>query len=333
MAVLLTGGLGYIGSHTAAALAAADIPFVIADDLSNTEIGVLAALEELSGKKIPFYEIDVADKAALEKLFSENKIEAVIHFAGYKSVGESVAAPLKYYRNNIDTALTLLEVMKAHGCKRIVFSSSATVYGSHNPVPFTEDMPTGGCTNPYGWTKYMLEQVITDTVAAEKDFSAVLLRYFNPIGAHESGLLSEKPRGVPENLMPYIAQTAAGIREKLRVYGNDYPTPDGTGVRDYIHVCDLAAGHLCALAYSEAHTGTEIFNLGTGRGNSVLEVVETFERVNGVKVPYEIVERRPGDIASACAGVEKAKTVLGWSAERGIEEMCRDSWKPYKAQF
>ena len=329
MAVLLTGGLGYIGSHTAAVLAAADVPFVIADNLSNTELGVLTSLETITGKKIPFYEIDVGDKAALRKVFTEQSIDAVIHFAGYKSVGESVHAPLKYYRNNLDSTLTLLETMRELGCKRLVFSSSATVYGSHNPVPFTEDMPTGGCTNPYGWTKHMIEQIVTDTAAADPEFSAVLLRYFNPIGAHESGLLSEKPRGVPENLMPYIAQTAAGIRDKLRVYGNDYPTPDGTGVRDYIHVCDLAEGHLHALRFSETHTGTEVFNLGTGHGCSVLGLIETFERVNGVKVPYEIVERRPGDIAEACAGVKKAETLLHWSAKHTVEDMCRDTWRPY----
>ena len=330
MAVLLTGGLGYIGAHTAAALAAANVPFVIADDLSNTEMGALTALEKITGEKIPFYEIDIKDKAALTKIFSEHQIDAVIHFAGYKSVGESVHAPLKYYRNNLDSTLSLLEVMKEQGCKRLVFSSSATVYGSNNPVPFKENMPAGGCTNPYGWTKYMIEQIITDTAAADSEFSAVLLRYFNPIGAHESGLLSEKPRGVPENLMPYIVQTAAGEREKLRVYGDDYPTPDGTGVRDYIHVCDLAEGHLHALRYAEAHKGTEIFNLGTGRGSSVMEVLRTFERVNGVTVPYEIVDRRPGDIAFACAGVEKAEKMLHWSARHTLEDMCRDSWRPYK---
>ena len=329
MAVLLTGGLGYIGSHTAAVLAAADVPFVIADDLSNSELGALAALEKITGRKIPFYEIDVKDKAALTKIFTENSIDSVIHFAGYKSVGESVYAPLKYYRNNLDSTLSLLEVMKEQGCKRIVFSSSATVYGCNNPVPFKENMPAGGCTNPYGWTKYMIEQIITDTAAADSEFSAVLLRYFNPIGAHESGLLAEKPRGVPENLMPYIVQTAAGLREKLRVYGDDYPTPDGTGVRDYIHVCDLAEGHLYALRFAETHTGAEIFNLGTGRGSSVMEVLRTFERVNGVNVPYEIVARRAGDIAFACAGVEKAEKMLHWSAKHTLEDMCRDSWKPY----
>ena len=327
MAILLTGGTGYIGSHTAVELLARDYDVVIADDLSNSDAAVVDAIEAIAGRRPAFYACDATDAEAVEKIFADHSIEAVIHFAGYKAVGESVRRPIAYYRNNIDTTLTLLEVMKAHGCKRFVFSSSATVYGGENPVPFTEDMPAGGCTNPYGRTKYFIEEILRDAARADGELAVALLRYFNPIGAHESGLIGEKPNGIPNNLMPYITQTAAGIREKLSVYGNDYPTHDGTGVRDYIHVVDLARGHAAALAYVKAHTGAEVFNLGTGVGYSVLDVVNAFERVNGVAVPYVIAPRREGDIAECYADTAKAGKVLGWHAEKTLEDMCRDSWR------
>ena len=327
MSVLLTGGTGYIGSHTAVELLKAGEEIVIVDDLSNSEASVLDRIEAITGYRPKFYRADVADRAAMEQIFAENNIEAVIHFAGWKAVGESVQKPVGYYRNNLDTALTLLETMQAHGCKQVVFSSSATVYGENNPIPYRETMPAGGCTNPYGWTKYMIEQILTDAAHADREMSVVLLRYFNPIGADESGLIGEKPNGIPNNLMPYITQTAAGLRERLSVFGNDYDTPDGTGVRDYIHVTDLARGHCCALEYSRQHKGTEIFNLGTGHGISVLELVETFQRVNGVEVPYVIAPRRDGDIAAFYADAEKARCLLGWRAEKTVEDMCRDSWR------
>lgn len=332
MSVLLTGGTGYIGSHTAVELLKAGEEIIIVDDLSNSAASVLDRIEAITGYRPKFYRADVADRAAMEQIFAENNIEAVIHFAGWKAVGESVQKPVGYYRNNLDTALTLLETMQAHGCKRVVFSSSATVYGENNPIPYRETMPAGGCTNPYGWTKYMIEQILTDAAHADREMSVVLLRYFNPIGADESGLIGEKPNGIPNNLMPYITQTAAGLRERLSVFGNDYDTPDGTGVRDYIHVTDLARGHCCALEYSRQHNGTEIFNLGTGHGISVLELVETFQRVNGVEVPYVIAPRRAGDIAASYADTEKARCLLGWCAEKTVEDMCRDSWRWQKNQ-
>lgn len=325
--ILLTGAAGYIGSHTAVELIEAGRDIVIADNLYNSERSVIDRIGQITGVTPKFYELDVADKAALRRVFAENDITAVMHFAGYKAVGESVAKPVAYYRNNLDTTLTLLEVMAEFGCRRIIFSSSATVYGSANPVPFTEDMPAGGCTNPYGWTKYMIEQILSGASFADKEMSVVLLRYFNPIGAHESGLIGEKPNGIPNNLMPYITQVAAGIRERLSVFGDDYPTPDGTGVRDYIHVVDLAKGHLAALNYSEAHTGTEIINLGTGHGSSVLELVRAFEAATGVKIPYTVTPRRPGDIAECYAATDKAEQLLGWHAEKTLEDMCRDSWR------
>lgn len=324
--VLLTGAAGYIGSHTAVELLNADYEVVIADNLVNSDAAVIDAIEKISGKSVVFYQLDISDKTALQRLFSEQKIDAVIHFAGYKAVGESVQKPIVYYRNNIGTTLALLEVMESFDCKRIVFSSSATVYGEHGTPPFSEDMPTGQCTNPYGWTKYMIEQILTDAAKADCGLSVMLLRYFNPVGAHESGLLGERPNGIPNNLMPYIMQTAAGIRERLSVYGNDYPTPDGTGVRDYIHVSDLAKGHLAALHFSETHTGVEAVNLGTGCGYSVLEVVEAFERVNSVKVPYVIAPRRLGDVAVCYADARKAERLLSWRAEKTLDDMCRDSW-------
>ncbi|MCD8067056.1 MAG: UDP-glucose 4-epimerase GalE [Oscillospiraceae bacterium] len=327
MAILLTGGMGYIGSHTAVEFLSAGKEIVIADNLSNSSITVLDNIEKITGVRPKFYQIDVADGEALEALFAENDIDAIVHFAGLKSVGESVAKPVEYYRNNLDTTLTLLETMARHGCKKFVFSSSATVYGSANSVPFSEDMPTGGCTNPYGWTKYMIEQILRDAAAADKELAVVLLRYFNPIGAHESGLIGETPNGIPNNLMPYITQTAAGIRERLYVFGSDYPTHDGTGVRDYIHVVDLAKGHAAALDYAQEHLGTSVFNLGTGVGYSVMDVVKAFERANGLDLPYELAPRRPGDIAECYADTSKAKAVLGWTADKTLDDMCRDSWR------
>ncbi len=326
MSILLTGGTGYIGSHTAVELLKRGEDVIIADNLYNSEASVVDRIERITGRRPTFYMADVADKQSVQKIFHENEIESVIHFAGLKAVGESVEKPIEYYRNNLDTTLALLEAMRECGCKNIVFSSSATVYGMHNEAPFVETMPVGNCTNPYGWTKYFIEQILTDAAVADPDLSVVLLRYFNPVGAHPSGLIGEKPSGIPNNLMPYIMQTAAGIRHHLSVFGNDYPTSDGTGVRDYIHVVDLAKGHLKALQYSREHRGTEIFNLGTGNGTSVLELVETFKRVNNVAVPYEIVARRAGDIATCYADVTKAKKVLGWTAKLTVEDMCRDSW-------
>ena len=325
--ILLTGATGYIGSHTAVELLNAGEEIVIVDDLSNSEASVIDRIEQITGKRPAFYLGDVADKALLAKVFTEHPIDAVMHFAGFKAVGESVAKPLAYYRNNIDTTLSLLEAMADYGCRRFIFSSSATVYGMSEDVPFRETAPAGGCTNPYGWTKFMIEQILTDTAAADPTMSVVLLRYFNPIGAHESGLIGEKPNGIPNNLMPYITQVAVGKLDHLRVFGNDYPTPDGTGVRDYIHVVDLAKGHLAALRYSEQHTGTEIINLGTGVGYSVLDVIHAFEAANGVKIPYEIAPRRDGDIAVCYADPSKAHALLGWKTEKTLEEMCADSWR------
>ena len=325
--VLLTGGTGFIGSHTAVELINAGYEVIIADDLSNSNADVIAKIEAITGKTPKFYKVNVSDRTAVDKIFSEKDIDAVIHFAGYKAVGESVQKPIEYYRNNLNTTLSLLGVMREHNTKRFVFSSSATVYGMSNTVPFTEDMPTGGCTNPYGWTKYMIEQILTDAAKADPSLSVVLLRYFNPIGAHESGLIGEKPNGIPNNLMPYITQVAAGILEKLSVYGNDYPTHDGTGVRDYIHVVDLAKGHVAALKYASEHTGTALFNLGTGKGYSVLDIVHAFEAANNIPIPYVITARRAGDIAECYADTQKAKQLLGWQAYKSLEDMCRDSWR------
>ena len=326
MKVLLTGGAGFIGSHTAVELIRAGHSPVIADDLSNSSADVIDRLWRITRSHIPFYKVNVADRDALTRLFTQEKPRAVIHFAGLKAVGESVVKPVTYYRNNLDTTLTLLEVMKDFGCKRLIFSSSATVYGMTNPVPFTEDMPVGGCTNPYGWTKFMIEQILRDAARAMPEMSVVLLRYFNPIGAHESGLIGEAPAGIPNNLMPYLCLVAAGRLEKLHVFGNDYPTPDGTGVRDYIHVTDLARGHVDALRYAKEHRGAEVINLGTGKGTSVLDLVTAFERVNGLTLPYVIDPRRPGDIAECYADAGKAFRLLGWRAEKNLDDMCRDSW-------
>ena len=325
MAILLTGGAGFIGSHTALALLDVDEDIIIADNFCNSSLKVLDRLVAITDKHPSLIRADCCDRAAMDQLFSEFDISAVIHFAALKAVGESVGKPLLYYRNNLDSTLSILEAMRAHGCHRFVFSSSATVYGDQ-PAPLLETMPAGGCSNPYGWTKFMIEEILKSACQADPELSVVLLRYFNPIGAHPSGLIGENPNGIPNNLMPYITQVAIGRREKLTVFGNDYDTPDGTGVRDYIHVVDLAEGHLCALRYAQSHTGCEIFNLGTGHGVSVLELVNTFSSVNHVPVPYEVGPRRPGDLATVYADVTKAKTVLGWEAKKTLADMCRDSW-------
>lgn len=332
MKIFVTGGLGYIGSHTCVELLNAGYEVVIADNFSNSKITVLDSLKKITGKEPYFYQIDVQDKAALDKAFSEHKIDAAIHFAGFKAVGESCRIPLAYYRNNLDSTLSLLETMEKHGCNKLVFSSSATVYGPENPVPYKEEMPAHVATNPYGWTKAMIEQILRDYASANPEFSAILLRYFNPIGAHESGLLGDDPNGIPNNLMPYIVRVAAGKLEKLTVFGNDYETPDGTGVRDYIHVVDLAKGHIKALEYAEKNTGAEVFNLGTGSGVSVLDLIHTFIRINHVDVPYVIGSRREGDLACCYADAQKAEKHLNWKAEKTIEDMCRDSWNFVKEQ-
>ena len=325
MKILLTGGAGFIGSHTAVELLKNNHEVIIADNFSNASQAVIKKKKKISGQKVKVYNIDVCDAKLCSRMFESEGFDAVIHFAGYKAVGESCVKPEMYYRNNLDSTLTIIEAMEKYGVNNIVFSSSATVYGIPEKVPITEDMPTG-CTNPYGWTKYMNERILTDTAAANKNLSVVLLRYFNPIGAHESGLIGEAPNGIPNNLMPYIAQVAIGKREKLSVFGNDYPTHDGTGVRDYIHVVDLARGHVDAINYASSHKGTEIINLGTGVGYSVLDIVKSFERVNGIKIPYVIAERRPGDIAQCYADPSKAEKLLGWKAEKNIDDMCRDTW-------
>lgn len=325
MAILVTGGAGYIGSHTVVELLKNNHEVVIVDDFSNAHPTVLNRIKELSGKDFTFYEVNLLDKEPLRKVFEENTIEAVIHFAGFKAVGESVSEPLKYYENNISGTLVLLEVMKEFDVKKIVFSSSATVYGMDNEAPFTEDMPTSA-TNPYGQTKVFIEHILNDLVVADEEWSAILLRYFNPIGAHESGRIGEDPNDVPNNLMPYITQVAVGKLDQLSIFGDDYNTPDGTGVRDYIHVLDLAQGHLSALDYSLKNTGVEAVNLGTGEGYSVLDVVHAFENANDVEIPYKIVERRPGDIAVGYADAEKAKKLFGWEAKHSLEDMCRTSW-------
>ncbi|MCH5202356.1 MAG: UDP-glucose 4-epimerase GalE [Oscillospiraceae bacterium] len=326
MNILLTGGAGYIGSHTCIELIKAGHTAVIADNLYNSKREAVNRVEKITGTEIPFYEIDVCDYNSLKRLFSENKIDAVIHFAGLKAVGESCEIPLKYYRNNFDSTLTLLEVMREFDCHNIVFSSSATVYGVPKTVPLVETMPTS-CTNPYGYTKLMNEQILTDAAKADPDLSVVLLRYFNPIGAHESGTIGENPNGIPNNLMPYITQVAVGKLPQLGVFGNDYPTHDGTGVRDYIHVVDLAKGHVKAIDYAKNHKGTEIVNLGTGTGYSVLDIVKAFIKVNGVDIPYIIKPRRAGDVAECFADPAKALEKLGWKAEKNLEDMCRDSWR------
>ena len=326
MTVFVTGGAGYIGSHTCVELLQAGYDVIIADDLSNASAEVPGRIETITGRAPVFYRVNVCDKDALRRIFAAHSIDAVIHFAGFKAVGESCTVPLRYYRNNLDSTLTLLEVMESHGCNQLVFSSSATVYGTIQKMPLQEDFPLG-CTNPYGWTKYMSEQIFRDVGAANYGMSIVLLRYFNPVGAHESGRIGEDPNGIPNNLMPFICQVAKGRLEQLSVFGNDYPTPDGTGVRDYIHVMDLAEGHLAALKYAREHRGVEVFNLGTGVGYSVLEMVHTFEEVNGVRVPYRIAPRRPGDIATCYADPTKAHELLHWQTHRSLSDMCRDAWR------
>lgn len=326
MNVLLAGGAGYIGSHTAVELLNAGYQVVIVDDYSNSSPEAIHRIEKITGKRVISYEADVKNKEKMRYIFSENHIDCVIHFAGLKAVGESVRLPLKYYRNNIDTTLTLLECMEEAGVNQFVFSSSATVYGEENEPPYVETMHRGRCSNPYGWTKVMMEQILEDAAKANPELSVILLRYFNPIGAHESGLIGEDPQGIPNNLMPFIAQVAVGRRDHLTVFGGDYPTPDGTCLRDYIHVMDLANGHVKAVEYAANHKGVEVFNLGTGTPYSVLDIIHAFEKATGVKVKYEIGPRRAGDLPKFWADSTKAQKVLGWHAERTLEDMCRDTW-------
>jgi len=326
MQILLTGGAGYIGSHTTIELLNSGYEVVIVDNLSNSNPEVLNRIKTITGKDVKFYDVDILDRDGLRKVFSENDLKAVIHFAGLKAVGESVAEPLKYYENNIAGTVVLTEVMNEFNCKNIVFSSSATVYGVAEKMPLTEDMPLGAI-NPYGRTKLFIEYILGDICHADKDWAAAVLRYFNPIGAHQSGLIGEDPKGIPNNLMPYITQVAVGRLEKLSVFGDDYETEDGTGVRDYIHVVDLARGHVKAVEWVLNNKGCEPFNLGTGNGTSVLELVKAFEKASGVKIPYVIAPRRPGDPAKVYADASKAKAILGWEAEYGIEKMCSDCWR------
>ncbi|HCT15843.1 MAG TPA: UDP-glucose 4-epimerase GalE [Ruminococcaceae bacterium] len=327
MKILVTGGAGYIGSHTCVELLNAGYEVVILDNFYNSSPEVLKRIRELAGKDFTFCECDVRDRKGLDKVFAENKIDAVIHFAGLKAVGESVRKPLEYYENNVGGTVTLCEAMRDAGCKKIVFSSSATVYGMNNPSPLNETMKIGGTTNPYGTTKYMIELILQDLYTSDNDWSVALLRYFNPIGAHESGRIGENPNGIPNNLMPYITQVAVGKLDHLNVFGDDYDTPDGTGVRDYIHVVDLALGHIKAVEKIADSKGVCIYNLGTGVGYSVLDVVKAFEKASGKEIKYEIVPRRPGDLATVYSDPTKAKKELGWVAERGLEKMCEDSWR------
>ena len=347
MKTLLTGGAGYIGSHTAVAMLDAGHDVAVVDNFANSSAEAIARVEKITGKKVALYEADVADKERMMEILKAEMPDCIIHFAGLKAVGESVAMPVEYYRNNIDTTLTLLECMRELGLTNIVFSSSATVYGEDNVPPFTEDAPKGMCTNPYGWTKWMQEQMLTDAAKASKaecdrlkaagkeaganewkaPLSVVLLRYFNPVGAHESGLIGEDPKGIPNNLLPYVAQVASGKREMVHVFGNDYDTPDGTGVRDYIHVVDLAKGHVSAIKGMETLPGVQIFNLGTGNGYSVLDIIKAFSKACGHDIPYVIDPRRPGDVATCYSDPTKAREVLGWVAENSIEDMCRDAWR------
>ncbi len=327
MAILVTGGAGFIGSHTVVELQNAGYDVVVVDNLCNSSEKSLKRVEAITGKPVPFYKADILDRDALEEIFEKEDITSCIHFAGLKAVGESVEKPWEYYHNNISGTLTLVDVMRKHSCKNIIFSSSATVYGDPAVIPITEDCPKGSCTNPYGWTKSMLEQILTDMQKADPEWNVILLRYFNPIGAHKSGTIGENPNGIPNNLMPYITQVAVGKRAELGVFGNDYDTPDGTGVRDYIHVVDLAVGHVKALKKIEENAGLKIYNLGTGVGYSVLDVVKNFEEATGVKIPYSIKPRRAGDIATCYSDATKAKEELGWEAQYGIREMCEDSWR------
>ena len=327
MAVLLPGGAGFIGSHTAVELLNAGKEIIIIDNFSNSKPEVLESIKKITGKDFKFYEMDYLDEEKLEKVFEENNIEAVLNFAGFKAVGESVKKPIEYYKNNISGALVLLETMKKHNVKKFIFSSSATVYGEPEKVPITEEFKTGGTTNPYGTTKLFIEQILKDIYASDNSWDICILRYFNPVGAHESGLIGEEPQGIPNNLMPYIVRVANGELKELSVFGNDYNTPDGTGVRDYIHVVDLAKGHVKALEkLDRKQNGLYIYNLGTGKGYSVLDMVKAFEKATGKKVPYKIAPRREGDIATCYAEPKKAKEELGWQAEKTLEDMCKDSW-------
>ena len=326
MNVLVTGGAGYIGSHTVVELLNSGHNAIIVDDLSNAKADVVDRIETITGKRPVFYKMDCKDKEGLRKVFSEHKVDAIIHFAAFKAVGESVKKPLMYYRNNLDSAMAVLEVMEEFGCKKFVFSSSATVYGPNNPHPYKEEMKAIESSSPYGWTKVMIERILTDYCTAHPDFCAILLRYFNPIGSHASGLLGDDPNGIPNNLMPYIGRVAAGQLEKLTIFGDDYPTPDGTCQRDYLHVVDLATGHLRALEYAENHEGVEAINLGTGNGISVLELVHAFETANEMKLSYVIGPRRDGDLPAFWADAGKAKNLLGWEATHTVEDMCRSAW-------
>ena len=332
MAILVSGGAGYIGSHTCIELLNAGYDIVVADNYYNASPVVLDRVKQITGKDFRFYKADMTRREDVEKIFSEcPDITAVIQFAAYKAVGESVSKPIEYYYNNLNCTLVILDVMRHHDCHNFVFSSSATVYGDPASVPITEDFPVGATTNPYGTTKAFTERILQDVCKADPSLNVALLRYFNPIGAHKSGLIGEDPNGIPNNLMPYIAKVAVGKLEKVHVFGNDYPTPDGTGVRDYIHVVDLARGHIAAIGYTEEHVGWEAINLGTGHGTSVLNLVQTVERVNGVPVPHRIAPRRAGDLASCYAGTEKARRLLGWQAEKGLEDICRDAWRWQRA--
>ena len=327
MAILVTGGAGFIGSHTVVELLDAGYEVVIADNLYNAKEMVVDRIEKISGKRPIFYKQDICDRAGLEAIFEKEQIEAVIHFAGYKAVGESTRMPIEYYRNNLDSTLTLCDVMRNHGCKKLVFSSSATVYGDPAFVPITEECPKGITTNPYGETKSMQERILTDIWRADNEWRVMLLRYFNPIGAHVSGLIGEDPKGIPNNLLPYVAQVASGKLEMVHVFGNDYDTPDGTGVRDYIHVVDLAKGHVKALEGMQKHRGENVFNLGTGIGYSVLDIIRAFSEACGKELPYVIDPRRPGDIATCYSDPSKAREILGWSAEKNLQDMCTDAWR------
>ena len=326
MNVLVTGGAGYIGSHTCVELIETGHTPIVVDNLYNSSPKSLERVKEITGVEVKFYEGDVRDEALLNRIFDENEIGAVIHFAGLKAVGESVAKPLAYYDNNLISTMVLARVMGNRGCKKIIFSSSATVYSGDNEMPLRETSKTGNCTNPYGWTKYMCEQILRDIAKADPEWSVVLLRYFNPVGAHKSGKIGEHPNGIPNNLMPFISQTAIGKRKQLSVFGNDYDTHDGTGVRDYIHVVDLAKGHVAAVNYMQDNKGESVFNLGTGTGYSVLDMVKAFETANGIPVPYVIAERRPGDLATCYADPTKSREVLGWTAKHDQTDMCRDTW-------
>ena len=327
MKILVTGGAGFIGSHTVVELQQAGYEVVVVDNLCNSSEKSLERVEAITGQKAKFYKADILDRETMNQIFAEEKIDAVIHFAGLKAVGESVQKPWEYYENNVAGTLTLVDVMRKNGVKNIIFSSSSTVYGDPQTIPITEECPKGQCTNPYGWTKSMLEQILMDIQKADEEWNVILLRYFNPIGAHPSGTIGENPNGIPNNLMPYITQVAVGKLKELGVFGDDYDTPDGTGVRDYIHVVDLAIGHVKALKKIEENAGLKIYNLGTGVGYSVLDIVKNFEEATGVKIPYVIKERRPGDIAMNYSDATKAKEELGWEAKYGIKEMCADSWR------